>query len=310
MRFFLKNYSFFIVLALTFAALPFTCIRETCAVEKPVFDKDNAWNHLIAQCDYGVRNPGSPGHLNCREYLLYTLQRYTSQVQTQPFTHYDARLKTTYNLDNIIADFGAENGKKIILCAHWDTRPWSEYDPDPKKKWEPIIGANDGASGVAVLLEIARLFQKFPPPEPVRIILFDGEDYGRPGEIWDYLLGSKHFAKNADPSEYQFAVLLDMIGDENLEIKREYNSYRDCRELQDRVWNIARKVGSGQFSNKLTGPITDDHISLIEIGIPAVDLIDFEYPYWHTQSDTPEHCSKESLNAVGKVLVELIYGDR
>ena len=300
----MKKLHIIIALSLWIAAF-----GEGCCAEKPAFNPESAWKYLIAQCDFGPRNPGSDGHRKCGDFLVAELRKYAESVQEQPFTFRDTRLKKTYNMRNIIADFGTQDAPKIILCAHWDTRPWSDMDPNPANRGKPILGANDGASGVAALLEMARLFAEYSPPVPIRIIFFDGEDYGRANEIWDYLLGSKHFAQSADPAEYKYAVLLDLIGDEDLEIKREYNSFQYCRELQDKIWKIARKVGSHQFSSRLTIPIIDDHLPLIEIGIPAVDIIDFEYQYWHTQQDTPEHCRKESLEAVGKVLVELIYGE-
>ena len=277
--------------------------------DKPEFNGDSAWNYLIAQCDFGTRNPGSSGAKACQDYLERELKKYSGSVTLQPFTHYDSRLKMTFYMNNIIADFGVSAGPKIVLCAHWDTRPRADMDPNPANRNTPILGANDGASGVAALLEMARLFSIDAPPVPVQIILFDGEDYGRSGENWDYLLGSKYFAGTIDPADYKYAVLLDLMGDEDLELKREYNSYKFARKLQDKIWNLARKTGSYQFSNQMTHPIIDDHLSFIEIGIPAVDIIDFDYKYWHTIEDTPEHCSQESLEAVGRVLVELIYGE-
>ena len=292
-----------------FVLLLFFSYSDTLGVDKPVFNSDSAWQYLVKQCSFGARNPGSKGAENCLKYFESELRKYTETVSLQGFTFYDARLKTNYNMTNVISDFGPSNGKKIILCAHWDTRPRAEHSKNPADRNKPIIGANDGASGVAVLLELARLFKANPPPVPVQIVLFDGEDYGRESEIWDYLLGSKHFAQSVDPSDYEYAVLLDMIGDADLEIKREYNSYYNCRELQDKIWDIAKKIGAGQFTSRVSFPITDDHLSLIEIGIPAVDLIDFEYKYWHTIEDTPDKCSKSSLEAVGRVLVELIYGE-
>jgi len=275
----------------------------------PGFNSDTAWNYLVKQCSFGPRNPGSAGAKACQDYLTTELKKFTPKVRLQPFTHTDNRLKKTFDLNNIIADFGSESGKRIILCAHWDTRPRADMDKDPSKRNLPIIGANDGASGVAALLELARNFAQNPPPVPVTIIFFDGEDYGRSGENWDYLLGSKHFAKTADASEYQYAILLDLVGDADLKIKREYNSYKYARTVQDKIWNIAGKVKAYQFVEQFQPPVIDDHLSLIEIGIPAVDLIDFDYKYWHTQQDTPEHCSKESLEAVGKVLLQLIYSE-
>ena len=279
------------------------------ARENPVFDSESAWKYLIAQCDFGPRNPGSSGAKACQDYLEAELKKYSAVVTLQPFTHYDSRLKKTFYMNNIIADFGIGTGPKIVLCAHWDTRPRADMDPNPANRNTPILGANDGASGVAALLEMARLFSLHPPPVPVQIIFFDGEDYGRSGENWDYLLGSKYFAKTIDPADYRYAVLLDLMGDEDLELKREYNSYKFARELQDKIWSIARKIGSYQFTNRMTSPIIDDNLSFIEVGIPAVDIIDFEYEYWHTIEDTPEHCSQESLDAVGRVVVELIYSE-
>lgn len=277
--------------------------------ENPVFDAESSYSYLLKQCSFGPRNPGSKGHDDCLQYLNTELKKYALSVSLQKFTHYDVRLKTTYHMTNVIADFGPKIGKKIILCAHWDCRPRADRDKNPANLDKPIPGANDGASGVAVLLEMARLFKLNPPNVPVQIVLFDGEDYGRESEIWDYLLGSKFFARNADPGDYRYAVLLDMIGDADLEIKREYNSYQNCKSLQDKIWKIALNTSPGHFSNRLSFPITDDHLPLQEIGIIAVDLIDFEYPYWHTLQDTPDKCSKSSLEAVGKVLVELIYGE-
>ncbi len=275
----------------------------------PGFNSDTAWNYLIKQCSFGPRSPGSIGAKACQDYLMNELKKFTPNVRLQPFTHTDTRLKKTFNLNNIIADFGSESGKRIILCAHWDSRPRADMDSDPSKRNLPIIGANDGASGVAVILELARNFAQNPPPVAVTIIFFDGEDYGRSGENWDYLLGSKYFAKSADASEYKYAVLLDLVGDADLEIKREYNSYKYARSQQDKIWNIASKLKVYQFVEQFQPPVIDDHLSLIEIGIPAVDLIDFDYKYWHTQQDTPEHCSKESMEAVGKVLLQLIYSE-
>jgi len=283
-------------------------VLKIALAQSPVFNPDSAWKYLEAQCDFGPRNPGSDGHEKCLDYLTTELQKYSSNVIQQNFSHYDSRLRKNYNMNNIIADFGEP--PYIILCAHWDTRPWADRDPYSGNRKKPIIGANDGASGVAVLLEMARLFKQSSPPVSVKVILFDGEDYGREGEIWDYLLGSKYFAENADPAEYKYAVLLDLIGDADLEIKREFNSYVNCMELQNIVWKIAGEVDAWQFTNRMTLPITDDHLSLINVGIEAIDIIDFEYKYWHTMEDTPDKCSMESLDAVGRVLVELIYGDR
>jgi len=298
--------SLIVVLFIVIVSIP---VPRLYSADYPVFEAESSYNYLLKQCSFGPRNPGSKGHDECLQYLNSELKKYAVSVSLQQFAHQDTRLKRDFTLTNIIADFGPQSGDKIILCAHWDCRPRADREKNPADRDKPIPGANDGASGVAVLLEMARLFGLKSPDVPVQIVLFDGEDYGHESEIWDYLLGSKYFARNADAGEYKYAVLLDMIGDADLEIKREYNSYQNCKSLQDKIWKIASKTSPGYFSNRISFPITDDHLPLQEIGIPAVDLIDFDYPYWHTLQDTPDKCSKSSLEAVGKVLVELIYGE-
>jgi len=280
---------------------------NTLLAGSPGFDKNRAWEYLNAQCNFGPRNPGSEGADKCRKYLLKELQKYSKDMMEQPFSHFDQRSNKNYRMYNIIADFGGE-GKKILLCAHWDTRPRADYEKNPVDRLKPIIGANDGGSGVAVLLEIARLLAANPPQVPVQIVLFDGEDFGRQGEDWDYCLGSQYFAKEMDAGEYSFGILLDMIGDADLEIKREYNSYKYAKQTQDKIWDTAGRLGIRQFSNSISLPITDDHLPLTDAGVQCVDLIDFEYKYWHTLQDTPDKCSRESLEAVGRTLVGIIYG--
>jgi Zn-dependent M28 family amino/carboxypeptidase len=201
-----------------------------------------------------------------------------------------------------------------LLCAHWDTRPRAEQDPDKSKRNKPILGANDGASGVAVLLELASLLRTKAPPIGIDIALFDGEDYGAEGDHANYLLGSRYFAKNR-PSSYlpRFGVLLDMVGDKNLELPKEGFSVRYAPGVVNLVWSTARELGISQFVDAAGEDIIDDHLPLNEAGIPTIDLIDFNYPdptnrFWHTHQDIPENCSPESLEAVGAVLVHVLYG--
>lgn len=301
--------SFMRILTIYFLGMMIYGSLNTTSAGTPRFDSSKAWDYLNAQCTFGPRDPGSERASKCRKYLVSELKKYSGKVREQPFSHFDKRSGRNYQMYNIIANFGGA-GKKVILCAHWDCRPRSEYDKNPADREKPIIGANDGASGVAVLMEMARLFSVNPPPFAVEIILFDGEDFGRPGEDWDYCLGSRYFAKDVKASDYSYGVLLDMIGDSDLEIKREYNSYKFAKHIQDKVWEAAKRAGVRQFSNSINHPITDDHLQLIEAGIPCIDLIDFDYKYWHTQQDTPDKCSAESLDAVGRTLVELIYGGK
>jgi hypothetical protein len=278
----------------------------------PAFNGRDAFGYLVRQTSFGPRNPGSKGHQECLDFMTSTLQGFADDVRLQQFTQagYDGEV---LRLTNVIASFRPESTARILLCAHWDTRPRAEHDPDRSRRNQAILGANDGASGVAVLLEIASLLKKEHPRIGVDLVFFDGEDYGREGDQENYLLGSRHFAKNL-PSRYfpRFGVLLDMVGDTNLELPREKHSVRYAPDIVDLVWGKARELGISQFLDEPGEEILDDHVPLNEAGIKTIDLIDFNYPdqtnqYWHTHQDTPEHCSAESLEAVGTVLTHVLY---
>lgn len=275
----------------------------------PQFDGAKAFSYLVAQTNFGPRNPNSTGHQQCLQYLTEEFKKYSDNVTLQSFSVQGYR--ETLKLTNIFASFQPTLNKRVLLIAHWDTRPRAEEDPDPEKRNKPIIGANDGASGVAVLLELARLFNEVPPPIGVDILLTDGEDYGDSQKDQNndlYLLGAKHFAKTKSPSyNPQFGILLDMVGDKDLQIPLEQHSMRFAPHVLDLVWKTAEEIGVTNFINVPGELITDDHIPLNEAGIPTIDIIDFQYPYWHTHQDTPDKCSAESLEAVGKVLAAVIY---
>ena len=280
----------------------------------PDFDHNSAWNYLLDQTDFGPRAPGTDGHYLARDYFVSTLQTFTDRVTEQRFTHTFPYEKNEYEFTNIIAHFGPDSGKKILLGAHWDTRPWADQSRDFRDWDQPIIGANDGASGVAVLLELARIFHQTPPPVPVTIVLFDAEDMGQSSALEEYAVGSRFFAQNLDtPEQYSYAVILDMIGDANLQIPREANSMRIAPGVVKHIWDIAADLGYDAFQNRTGAPIHDDHLMLYRHAeIPAVDIIDFNYPdashaFWHTPEDTPDKCSPRSLKIVGDVLVHLVY---
>jgi Zn-dependent M28 family amino/carboxypeptidase len=268
--------------------------------------------YLLRQTSFGPRNPESKGHRDCLNYLYSQLLSFADEVRLQEFTaapYDDKKLRLT----NIIASFQPGAKERLLLCAHWDTRPRADYDQNLERRNEPILGANDGASGVAVLLEIASLMSKQPPPVGVDIVLFDGEDYGLEGDTPNYLLGSRHFA-DTKPPEYvpRFGILLDMVGDRLLEISKEGNSVAFAPDIVELVWTTARSLNCPEFVDVVVEPITDDHVPLNEAGIKTVDLIDFRYPdethrYWHTHEDTPDKCSAESLEAVGTVLTHVVY---
>lgn len=259
------------------------------------------------QCELGPRNPGSEGHERCKKYLLDKLNRYSKLVKVQEFVYRDVTENKQLELTNIIASFYPERKQRMLLCAHWDTRPFADKDPDSSLRERPILGANDGASGVAVLLQMARIISQKRPEWGVDIVLFDGEDYGREGELEKYCLGSKYFAKNKGGYRPEFGILLDMIGDKDLNIYKEEYSTRYAKETIDLVWRAAKKLRIGCFNDSTKYFMYDDHIPLLQVGIPCIDLIDFDYPYWHTTQDTPDKCSAESLRKIGEVLIEILY---
>jgi glutaminyl-peptide cyclotransferase len=273
----------------------------------PDFNQEQAYNYLLKQCDIGYRYPGSKDHQECLDYLVTELKKYTEAVVKQPFPFTDPRTGKLYQLHNIISSFGQQSNR-ILLCAHWDTRPVADHDPDPQNRGKPILGANDGASGVAVLLEIARVIKSNPPPVGVDIILFDGEDSGVEGSNDTWCRGSNYFAQHKR-SDYvpQYGILLDMIGDQDLHIPKEGYSQQYVPDLVDKVWTKAENLNLTVFDRDTQFYMVDDHLELIKVGIPCVDIIDFTYPYWHTVEDTPDKCSPESLGIVGKLILHLIY---
>ena len=278
----------------------------------PDFSGKEAFDFLLRQTSSGPRNPGSPGHSDCLGYLGSTLRGLADRVKFQEF-NYPGYGGEQLHLTNIIASFRPELTSRILLCAHWDTRPRAEHDENKSRRDQPIIGANDGASGVAILLQIATLLKKTPPPVGVDLVLFDGEDYGKEGDTDRYLLGSRYYASNVDRTTIpRFGILLDMVGDTYLEIPREQNSMRFAPDVMDLIWHKAQDLGITQFVDEQGEEIMDDHLPLNQAGIKTVDLIDFNYPdqtnrYWHTHQDTPDHCSAESLQAVGTVLMNVIF---
>jgi len=292
-----------IFLLMLFAVLPSNAAGR--------FDGENAFRFLTMQTDLGPRNPGSAGHRACLNLLKTQLQKSGARVELQPFMHYDEALEKSFTMTNIIGSFAPDKTAQIMLCAHWDTRPFADRDT-PENRNKPIPGANDGASGVAVLLEVAAQLQKISPPVGVDIVFFDGEDYGREGDLENYCLGARHFTGTNTRFFPQFAILLDMIGDARLQIPREGYSQQYAPEVVKQVWTLAEELGYYQFEPEVRSYVFDDHIILNEAGIPAIDIIDFEYPdaghhYWHTLQDIPDNCSAGSLQVVGDVLLKLIY---
>jgi glutaminyl-peptide cyclotransferase len=273
------------------------------------FDRDRAWTHLVAQVEAGPRVPNTPGHATVRDYLLRELGAVMDSVQAQDFVM-EIR-GTPLRMSNIVGQIGADRPTQVLLAAHWDTRPTADQDPDPSNRQRPIAGANDGASGVAVLLEVARVLREVPPNVGVIVVFFDGEDYG-PG-VDAMFLGSRHYAANMIPTRPSWGILLDMIGDRDLQIPREGYSQTRAPAVNDRVWRAARELGRREFLDVVGPPILDDHLPLLDAGVPMIDLIDFSYgpnhSWWHTLADTPDKVSAASLEAVGQVVLRTLYNE-
>ncbi len=253
------------------------------------FDGDRAYADVHTQVDFGPRTPGSKGHAKVREWMRAELESVGWQVEVQESS------LLGHPIYNLIAKRNDEV-PQIILGAHYDTRFFADHDPDPAKQSEPVPGANDGASGVAVLLELARSLPK--DTIPTWLVFFDTEDQGK-FEGWDWILGSRAFADKMTITP-DAVVIVDMIGDADLNIHFEKNSNIEIRQ---EIWDTAAQLGHGDvFIQTEKFSMLDDHTPFLEAGIPAVDLIDFDYPYWHTTQDTADKVSAESLDAVGETI--------
>ncbi len=273
----------------------------------PVFDKARAFADLKKQCAFGPRFPGSKGHLECLAFLYDELCRNADRAIQQPFTGLEPLRKQNFRMVNVIASFGRQK-ERLLFCAHWDTRVFADSDPDPRNRRKPVPGANDGASGVAVLLEVARILKHHPPARGVDIVFFDGEDNGVETQFDTWCIGSRYFASRRRP-DYRpsWAVLLDMIGDKDLTLPVENNSRKYAPQVVEKIWGKARELGLPVFEQRIGYEVVDDHLELLKVGIPAVDIIDLDYPYWHTAQDTEDKCSPESLWVVGTLLLNLVY---
>ena len=287
-----------------------------CQTRIPVFNGNAAFTHLVAQWDFGPRNPGSVGHQKALDYFLNVLAPLADTVSTQSFTEIMPRSKQKVEMHNIIAQFNPKAKKQIMISAHWDTRPWGDRSLSILRNDQPILGANDGASGVAILLELAKVLHDNPQKIGVNLVLFDAEDFGSSGDSWSYCKGSQYFAKNLPIPLPDYAINLDMVGDANLEIYIERISYKQNPSLVLDLWGLAEELKLSGFKKMANHSIFDDHVPLYELaGIPAVDIIDFDYPdektnYHHTYNDIVENCSPESLRQVGTLMVHHIYNQQ
>lgn len=272
------------------------------------FDGQQAYEYLKQLCDLGPRPSGSEAMTDQQELLKKHFEELGAEVELQPFRVRDPLSGKPVEMNNLLVHWHPKRQERVLLCAHYDTRPFP--DNDPVRPRGTFIGANDGASGVAILMEMGRSLSELPGKLGVDFVLFDGEElvYDERGE---YLLGSTHFARElvAHPPSYTYrwAVLLDMVGDADLQIYQEQNCsrWRETRPLLDKLWGTAKRLGVREFIARPRYEIKDDHLPLHDIaGIAACDVIDFNYPAWHTEGDVPSACSAVSLAKVGWVLDE------
>lgn len=295
----------------------------TKSSDTPDFQADSAYVYVEKQVNFGPRVPNTPEHKACADYLAGELKRFGADVKVQEMTvtAYDG---TALEARNIIGSYDPANPKRILLFAHWDTRPFADSDPDPDNHRKPILGADDGASGVGVLLEIARQLNQKAPKVGVDIIFFDAEDYGTP-EFYTgdtpsdtYCLGSQFWARRPHVPNYKadFGILLDMVGGKNAVFFKEATSLRYAPAVVDRVWTAARDLGYGRyFINAQGGGIVDDHEYVIRgRNIPSIDIINYDpetdkgfATHWHTLNDDMSSIDKETLKAVGQTVLEVVY---
>lgn len=294
--------------------------QETqAAVPSIQFNADSAYAYVAAQCAFGERVPNTEAHRKCGDYLANELRRHGAKVTEQ-----NADLKafdgTVLKARNIVGEFYPDKSNRILLLAHWDCRPWADQDPDPDNRRKPVMGANDGASGVGVLLEIARLLQQHEPQAGIDILFTDAEDWGAAdGNEESWALGTQHWVSTPHRNGYtypSFGILLDMVGDKDAVFAREYFSQEYAGSIVDKVWETAASLGySDRFVNQEGGAMTDDHVFVIKAGIPCIDIIDQRTnaptgfcPQWHTTFDTMEHIDRGTLKAVGQTLTTLLLG--
>ena len=283
-----------------------------CRADTPAridFNDARSFADLSAQCAFGPRVPNTPAHERCARYIEDQLRPEVDVVRTQPFTYNDTHRKVNLSMTNIFGVINPGASRKIMLCAHWDTRPTADQDFVAANRSKPIPGADDGASGVAVLLELARALHETRPAVGVILAFWDGENWG-PGDDAMYL-GARHFVADQEDLRPSESVLIDMIGQKNLVIPQERASLDRYPDLCKKIWRIASELGYGAtFPGRADYEIIDDHVPLMNAGIPAIDLIDFNYAPWHTLDDTPDKCSPQSLGIVGRVLGAYALGER
>lgn len=302
-----------------------TTNKPAITVKAPAFSADSAYAYTQAQLDFGPRNMNSKGHEACAAWLIEKMKTIVDTVHVQKFekTMFDG---VTIHGTNIIASFNPQATSRVLLCSHWDSRPWADQDTEDRDK--PILAANDGASGVGILMAIANAIKAQPTDLGIDIFFIDAEDYGYTSTLTglvkvvgdtenSFCQGSQYWAASPHVPGYKadFGILLDMAGARNAVFTREGNSSFNAGWVQDKVWANAQQLGFSNFTNQATGAITDDHHYINQIiKIPTIDIIQFDNQtssgfgaYWHTHNDNMSIIDKNTLNSVGATVLHTIY---
>ncbi len=279
---------------------------------RPQFSGARAFHWLQAQCALGPRPPGSPAHGELRRLIERQARQLGLRYATHCFAVKDPYGEGDLEVCNLVISAGPPGGRRLWVGAHYDTRPRSDRERDPALAARPLLGANDGASGTAVLLHLAELLEAQPPPCGVDLLFFDAEDYGREGDLAHYCIGStrlaagwRDFASPLAGGQPAGLILLDMVGKRGLEIPMEGYSLQMAPDWTRRIFARAAELGLAAFVSAPGPAIYDDHVPFLRAGIPAVNLIDFDFPEWHTAGDTVEACAPESLEQVGRLVWDL-----
>lgn len=335
----IRNYIYMVLACTTLAVGSLSCANSKKAsgdevaasdatVQVPAFDADSAYLYVKQQVDFGPRTPNSEAHDRCGDYLAAKLETFGAKVYNQrvDLTGYDGR---TLKARNIIGAYNPDSKRRVMLCAHWDTRPWADNDPDKANHRKPILGANDGASGVGVLLEVARQVQRQAPAIGIDIILFDMEDYGTPqfaetlaDDSGTWCLGAQYWSRSPHVQGYnaRFGILLDMVGAKGSTFLKEGTSLQYAEPVVKKVWRAARKLGlENYFVDEHGGYVNDDHVPVNEIArIPCIDIINCDLKgelssfgdFWHTLDDNMDIIDRNTLQAVGQTVLQVIYNEK
>ncbi len=277
-------------------------------VEAPKIDGKRAYEYLKKICEIGPRPAGSVANLRQLELVKEHFRKLGAELIEQPFAASHPLCGARLQMTNLIGRWHPDRLERVVIGAHYDTRPHPDEEVDPIRRALPFIGANDGASGVALEMEIAHHVSDLETRWGVDLVLFDGEElvFGNDPPEGEYFLGSIEFARRyaarRERFRYTAGIVLDMVGGSDLEVEQEAFSRVRARQVVNQVWSVAASLKAKSFDFRAGEAVWDDHLSLLAVGIPAIDIIDFNYPFWHTADDLPEHCSAESLEEVGRVV--------